>query len=254
MLVYKIFRRAEWEVLASRGETDGAPVDRADGFIHLSTSEQLAATAARHFADERDLVVAALEADGLDPLRWEPSRGGVLFPHLYRKLAAADVAWSRPAGGAAEVAGSLDGLPREAHVDPTRPQFDAFKALRRDTPVEMLNLVRFRDRAAYPAGHAAAGADATGAEAYARYGAAAGPVLRRVGGAILWRGRFEAVLIGPSDEHWDAVFVARYPTAGAFLAMVTDPEYRLAVVHRQAAVLTSRLIRCGAAEPGSGFG
>ncbi|MEO1688391.1 MAG: DUF1330 domain-containing protein [Pseudomonadota bacterium] len=142
----------------------------------------------------------------------------------------------------------------EAHVDPERAQFEAFKALPRDAPVEMLNLVRFREVAAYPAAHPRAAEGLTGAEAYALYGRDSGPVLARVGGAILWRGRFETVLIGPAEERWDALFIARYPTAGAFLAMVTDPEYQAAVAHRQAAVETSRLIRCGAAEAGPGFG
>ena len=58
------------------------------------------------------------------------------------------------------------------------------------------------------------------------------------------------MVIGPEDEHWDAMFVARYPTASAFLEMVTDPDYRVAVVHRQSAVETSRLIRM--AESGLG--
>ncbi len=118
----------------------------------------------------------------------------------------------------------------------------------------MLNLVRFRDHAAYPAGHALADAGLSGAEAYANYGRDSGPVLDRVGGSILWRGRFETTLIGPSDEAWDEVFIARYPDAHAFLAMVTDPDYRLAVVHRQAAVATSRLIRCAPADAGGRFG
>ncbi|GIX12850.1 MAG: hypothetical protein KatS3mg118_0809 [Paracoccaceae bacterium] len=137
------------------------------------------------------------------------------------------------------------------HVDPERAAFDAFKALPRDHPIEMLNLVAFRDRAAYPEDHPCAGI--TGAEAYARYGAASAPVLARVGGRIIWRGRMEAMLIGPAGEWWDACFIARYPSAHAFLAMVTDPEYRRAVVHRQAAVRDSRLIRLAPAAPGEGF-
>lgn len=124
------------------------------------------------------------------------------------------------------------------YIDPERAQFDAFKALPRDQPVMMLNLVRFRDRASYPDGHAA-----SGAEAYAAYSRESAPVFRRVGGEIVWRGRPELVLIGPEAERWDVVFVARYPTAGAFLEMVTDPAYREAVRHRQAAVRDSRLIR-----------
>ena len=62
------------------------------------------------------------------------------------------------------------------------------------------------------------------------------------------------MLIGPSDEAWDDVFIARYPTAHAFLEMVTDPVYRQAVTHRQAAVVTSRLIRCKPTQAGKGFG
>lgn len=135
------------------------------------------------------------------------------------------------------------------NIDPTRPQFDAFKALQRETPINMLNLVRLRDRAEYPDGRSA-----TGAKAYAAYGRESGPVFARVGGTILWRGRFEAVLIGPEDERWDHVFIARYPSAAAFLAMVTDPAYREAVKHRQAAVADSRLIRLGDGQAGTGFG
>ncbi|MEM1315463.1 MAG: DUF1330 domain-containing protein [Pseudomonadota bacterium] len=142
----------------------------------------------------------------------------------------------------------------EAHVDPDRAQFEAFKALPRDTPLNMLNLVRVRDAAAYPEGHALAGQGLTGAQAYANYGRDSAPVLEKVGGSILWRGRFETVLIGPEAERWDACFIALYPHAGAFLAMVTDPDYQLAVVHRQAAVATSRLIRCGEATGGAAFG
>ena len=142
----------------------------------------------------------------------------------------------------------------DSHIDPTRAQFEAFKALPRDQPIDMLNLVRFRGRAAYPEGHANAGKNLTGAEAYRLYGEESAPVLARVGGSLLWRGGFEAVLIGPEAERWDAVFIARYPDAGAFLAMVTDPEYQRAVIHRQAAVDTSRLIRCAPAEGGAAFG
>lgn len=123
-------------------------------------------------------------------------------------------------------------------VDPERDQFEAFKELPRDQPVMMLNCLRFRDKAAYEDGR-----DATGAQAYAAYGRESGPVFRRVGGEILWRAEPELMLIGPKNESWDLIFVARYPTAGAFLEMVTDPDYQMAVRHRQAAVLDSRLIR-----------
>lgn len=141
-----------------------------------------------------------------------------------------------------------------SHVDPTRDQFDAFKDLPRDTPIEMLNLVAFRDMANYPGDHELARDGLTGAQAYALYGKHSAPVLTKVGGSILWRGGFQSMLIGPSDEAWNAVFIARYPDANAFLAMVTDPDYQRAVVHRQAAVKTSRLIRCAPADGGTAFG
>ncbi|MEO1790296.1 MAG: DUF1330 domain-containing protein [Pseudomonadota bacterium] len=139
-------------------------------------------------------------------------------------------------------------------MDPTRAQFDAFKGLDRDQPIEMLNLVAFNDLANYPGDHDLARDGLSGAQAYALYGTHSAPVLARVGGTILWRGRFEAMVIGPTDEAWDAVFIARYPTAHAFLAMVSDPDYGQAVVHRQAAVQTSRLIRCAPQDRGAAFG
>lgn len=134
------------------------------------------------------------------------------------------------------------------YIDPERDQFEAFKALPRDKPIMMLNFLRFRDKAAYEDGR-----ETSGAEAYAAYGRESEPIFRRVGGEIIWRGKPETMLIGPKDKHWDLVFVARYPTAGAFLEMVTDPDYQIAVKHRQAAVLDSRLIRTAEAKDGGGF-
>lgn len=96
MLIFKIFRRAEWEALKSAGETRGAPVDLADGYIHFSAAPQLAETAERHFGGESNLVLVACDAEALGPsLKWEPSRGGMLFPHLYRNLTLADVVWDK---------------------------------------------------------------------------------------------------------------------------------------------------------------
>ncbi len=96
MLVFKIFRRPEWDAFRNAGETVGAPVDLADGFIHMSTAAQVAETAARHFADESNLVLVALDEQRLgQALRWEPSRGGQLFPHLYRPLRTDDVVWDK---------------------------------------------------------------------------------------------------------------------------------------------------------------
>ena len=142
----------------------------------------------------------------------------------------------------------------EACIDPTRVAFDAFKALPRDRPIDMLNLVRYRALAAYPPDHPCAALGLTGAQAYARYGEDSGSIFRRVGGSVIWRAVPQLVLTGPDGEAWDTAFVARYPGAHAFLAMVTDADYRLAVIHRQAAVQTSRLIRTAPAEAGEGFG
>lgn len=97
MLIYKIFRTDEWDALREQGQTRGAPVDLADGYVHFSTAQQAAETAAKHFAGEDGLMLLALEADTLgDALKWEPSRGGALFPHLFRELRIGDVLWSRP--------------------------------------------------------------------------------------------------------------------------------------------------------------
>ncbi len=106
MLIYKIFRRPEWDAFRSQGETRGAPVDLADGFIHFSTAAQVAATAAKWFARESDLVLVAFSAAALGPaLRWEPARGGELFPHLYRPLRLEEVVWDKslPLGAAGHI-------------------------------------------------------------------------------------------------------------------------------------------------------
>lgn len=134
------------------------------------------------------------------------------------------------------------------HVDPSRNQFDEFKSLPRDTPILMLNLIRLREHAAYPDGR-----EASGAEAYASYGRETEAIFKRLGGEIVWRGVMEAMVIGPLDKQWDISFIARYPDANAFLAMVTDAQYQAAVVHRQAAVDDSRLIRFGELSQGAGF-
>ena len=140
-------------------------------------------------------------------------------------------------------------------IDPLREQFDAFKALPRDQPIQMLNLVRLNAEAAYPEGHPDHGKGLTGLDAYRAYGRTTAHIFKRVGGRQVWVGRPEAVVTGPADERWHLAFIAEYPGASAFLAMVTDPEYRDLVKHRQAAVADSRLIRMApVADPGEGFG
>ncbi|WP_300975177.1 DUF1330 domain-containing protein [Sphingomonas sp. LHG3406-1] len=138
---------------------------------------------------------------------------------------------------------------REACIDPDREAFERFKLLPRDRPIEMLNLVRFREQAEYPADHPASRDRLSGAAAYKSYSRESSPIFERVGGAIVWSATPQMLLIGPPDERWDVAFVARYPTAAAFLEMVVDEAYRRAVVHRQAAVETSRLLRTNPRDP-----
>ncbi len=97
MLIYKIFRGPEWAALRRDGTTPGAPIDVTDGYIHFSTAEQAAETAGKHFSGQNGLFLIAVEADRLgDDLKWEASRGGALFPHLYREMRIADVHWAQP--------------------------------------------------------------------------------------------------------------------------------------------------------------
>ena len=95
--IYKICDAAAWRVAEHAGEFAGAPVDLADGYIHFSAADQVLETAAKHFAGQRDLVLVAVDADALGPaLKWEVSRGGALFPHLYGKLPLTAVRWTKP--------------------------------------------------------------------------------------------------------------------------------------------------------------
>ncbi|UWQ59846.1 DUF952 domain-containing protein [Leisingera caerulea] len=97
MLIYKIFRADEWAALQAAGETSGAPIDVADGYVHFSTATQAAETAAKHFAGAEGLILLACDAGAMgDDLKWEVSRGGAEFPHLYRNIRLSDVVWAKP--------------------------------------------------------------------------------------------------------------------------------------------------------------
>ena len=139
-------------------------------------------------------------------------------------------------------------------IEPTRPQVDAFKALPRDQPIHMLNLIRLKPMADYPRDHPDHGKGITGLDAYRAYGRTSAEIFASVGGRQVWVGKPETVVTGPADERWDLAFIAEYPSASAFLAMVTDPAYREHVKHRTAGVEDSRLIRLAPVMPGSGFG
>ena len=93
-LIYKICPAALWSDAEAKGRFDGAPVDLADGYIHFSTAAQVAETAAKHFAGQDGLLLVAIDDERLGPaLRYEPSRGGALFPHLYAPLDPKVVRW-----------------------------------------------------------------------------------------------------------------------------------------------------------------
>jgi len=96
-MIYKICPAPLWEAAQRLGAFRGAPVDLADGYIHFSTAEQVRETAARHFAGQGDLMLLRVDGDALgDKLKWEPSRGGALFPHLYDVLDVRHVARAEP--------------------------------------------------------------------------------------------------------------------------------------------------------------
>lgn len=122
-LVFKIADAADWRRAEADGAFGGAPVDLRDGFIHLSTAAQVAETAARHFAGTAGLVLAAFEAEALgDGLRFEPSRGGDLFPHLYGPLPAAAARWVEPLplspAGVHVLPDLVSGAPAAGRFDP----------------------------------------------------------------------------------------------------------------------------------------
>ena len=129
------------------------------------------------------------------------------------------------------------------HIDPSRENWEAFKALPRDTPIHMLNLIKFRDEAAYPEGHPNHGKGLSGREAYAIYAKGFQRLVADDGAAIVWKPAMECVVTGPADE-WDEAFVMGYPDSASFMKMVRNDEYiRDVVPHRTAAVADSRLIR-----------
>ena len=135
------------------------------------------------------------------------------------------------------------------HIDPTRAQFSAMMKLPDDGPIHMLNLIKLKDWASYEDARRV-----TGTEAYTTYGQESSPIFQRVGGRNVHSWEPKLVVIGPDDEAWDVAFIAEYLKAEAFGEMVKDPDYQKAVIHRQAAVETSRLIRLHPKDSGSVFG
>ena len=95
-LIFHLCRKDEWEDARSRGAYAGSSQDRQDGFIHFSTAEQLPGSARKHRAGQPDIVLLAVDPAPLgDALEWEPSRSGILFPHLYGPLPVSAVRWAK---------------------------------------------------------------------------------------------------------------------------------------------------------------
>lgn len=129
------------------------------------------------------------------------------------------------------------------YIDPSRENFERFKALPRDRPIHMLNLVKFKELAEYPDGHANHGKGLSGRDAYMLYRTAFQSLVADSGAAMVWEAPMECVVTGPEGE-WDEAFVMGYPDAQTFFAMVKNEVYARDVLpHRTAAVADSRLIR-----------
>jgi uncharacterized protein (DUF1330 family) len=126
-------------------------------------------------------------------------------------------------------------------VSPTRESIARLRdTFPKDTPVVMVNLLRFRDMASYPKGSSFG--ECSGRHAYKRYMETAMEKLSEVGARPIWMSKAFTCVIAPQDEQWDQIFLVKYPSVDAFMSMLKMPEYLAATVHREAALLDSRLI------------
>ena len=126
-----------------------------------------------------------------------------------------------------------------ASIQPRPHQMQAVIAeVPQGVPVVMLNMLRFRETAAYPDERPAV----SGRQAYAKYSAVAVKIVEKVGGRLVWFGQAMGSVIGPPDEDWDHIFLVRYPSIETFMEMIRSAAYRDIVVHRSAALADSRLI------------
>jgi len=127
------------------------------------------------------------------------------------------------------------------YIEPDQRTIEDFLAnFPSDTPVVMLNLLKFNGQANYRAGQDAE--PCTGFEAFMRYGLAVTPLIEAAEGEQVWQGRPASMLIGPADSRWDLAVLVRYPSAQAFVDMVKSPEYQAVAFHRTAALEDSRLL------------
>ncbi len=130
-------------------------------------------------------------------------------------------------------------------VNPSKEQIAGMMASAGESgAINMINLLRFRTKADYPADHACARENLSGEAAYQRYMAGTTPHIGKVGARVVWAGSPSLVVIGPSEERWDMAFIVEYPSVAAMLSMLGDADYLQVAIHRTAAVEDSRLIRC----------
>lgn len=129
-------------------------------------------------------------------------------------------------------------------LTPTDSQGIAFAQAAQDEPVVMVNLLRFKARAAYPREYGGPDPEVSGEEAYRRYLETATVKVGGLGGRLVWGGPSSMTLVGPANERWDQILVVHYPSRASFLAMTADPEYEAALVHRSAALAETRLFVC----------
>jgi uncharacterized protein (DUF1330 family) len=125
-------------------------------------------------------------------------------------------------------------------VDPTPERLQDFLKGSDETPIVMINLLRYRERAAYPPGSDAE--PCSGREAYQRYAEVALRTVSEVGGRPIWMGHVASALIAPEGESWDDAVLVEYPSRKAFLDMIARPDYQAATLHRSAALEDSRLV------------
>lgn len=128
-----------------------------------------------------------------------------------------------------------------------------FLSEREDHPVDLLNLLCFKDVAKYPAGHEDALAELTGRQAYRKYHIEVEPIFLELGAKLAWTAVPCQVLVGPLGPRWDAAFVGRYPSRRVLAALLTDPRYLIAEAHRTAALLDYSLIAMDPADVEMGF-
>jgi len=131
-------------------------------------------------------------------------------------------------------------------IIPSPEQLQALAASKLEGAIVMVNLLRYRERAAYEEGRAEAKQNLSGRAAYQKYGATALACVLEAGGSIVWGGQQQMVAVGDKDDEWDEVVCVRYPSRAAFLEMIDRADYRAALYHRDAGLERTSLLCCSA--------